>query len=640
MCLLVVSLSDNIMQDEELAVPADSCETTGELEGDTGDKSSQTTPNLSQNTPRKKMLRTLLQRKRREISTLKSLQCANLISGTKSKLDNANTAFQLLKGVISQNLLDFLQKQVTLSVNRKKGRRYDNAFKAWALTLYHISGKAYRFLEKLLSLPSKSTLKKLVSRLASNSGFTEKSIFVLKQRVQVMSESAKICTLIMDEMSLKSHLFYDISSDSIIGFESFGEGKTSNLVANSALVLMARGILSNWKQPVAFFTVNEACNSEKLKDIVDEALLQLELIGLKVVALVSDQGSNFLKFYETMRVTEDKPYLEMHGKQYFTIFDPPHLLKSIRNNLMKYQFLFDGKTATWSDIKAFFKKEQTLAIRTAPKLTHRHISPPPFGKMKVKLATQVFSHSVSAGIYTYTTLGGLHAEAIGTAQLLAKFDKIFDCCNSLSFKDGKICRRPLTASSPHLKEIEEGIEFIKSIKVIDSGTGEDRTSQLKCLKGWCITLKSIYDLWHKLQREHQISFLCTRQLNQDPLENFFGSIRQQGGNSDNPTPVQFRRAYQKLFHTNLLTVSSTNCERDDNVPLLQLSSIQDIPDIHQENIGPLRIVSTEYTNEYLENRIFKDNAMAYVTGYLLKKAYELHKCDECVHLCSENSLRA
>jgi len=123
------------MQDEELAVPADSCETTGEREGDTGDKSSQTTPNLSQNTPRKKMLCNLLQRKRREISTLKSLQCANLISGTKSKLDNANTAFQLLEGVISQSFLDFLQKQVTPSVNKKKGRRYDNAFKAWALTL-------------------------------------------------------------------------------------------------------------------------------------------------------------------------------------------------------------------------------------------------------------------------------------------------------------------------------------------------------------------------------------------------------------------------------------------------------------------------------------------------------------------------
>ena len=75
----------------------------------TGDKASQITPNLSQNTPQEKMLQNMLQRKRREISTLKSLQCAKSLSGTKSNLDNANRAFQLLKGVISQNLLDFIQ---------------------------------------------------------------------------------------------------------------------------------------------------------------------------------------------------------------------------------------------------------------------------------------------------------------------------------------------------------------------------------------------------------------------------------------------------------------------------------------------------------------------------------------------------
>ena len=161
---------------------------------------------------------------------MKSLQCANSISGTKSKLDNANTAFQLLKVVISQNVLDFLQKQVTLSVNRKKGRRYDHAFKAWALTLYHISGKAYRFLEKLLSLPSKSTLKKLVSRLASSSGFTEMSIFVLKQRVQVMSESAKICTLIMDEMSLKSHLFMTYLLTPLLVLRALGRARHPSLL--------------------------------------------------------------------------------------------------------------------------------------------------------------------------------------------------------------------------------------------------------------------------------------------------------------------------------------------------------------------------------------------------------------------------
>ena len=319
-----------------------------------------------------------------------------------SKVQKVDAAIELLDGIVSQKLLDFLHKQVILSLNKRKGRRYDNAFKAWAISLYHISGKAYRFLRKLFNLPSKSTLRKVVSRFASDAGFSEKSIFVLKQRVQAMPEKARVCTLIMDEISLKSNLFYDASADSLIGFESFGD-------------------------------------------------------------------------YNAMGVTEEKPFLEMCGKIYYTIFDPPHLPKSLRNNLMKYNFLFDDKIASWSDIKSFFDKEQKLAIRTAPKLTPKHINPSAFSKMKVKLATQVFSHSVSAGIYTYVALGRLPSKAIGTAELLSKVDKIFDCCNSLSFRDGKICRRPLTSSSPHLQEIEGGIKFIKSIRVINRVTAEDRT---------------------------------------------------------------------------------------------------------------------------------------------------------------------
>ena len=52
-----------------------------------------------------------------------------------------------------------------------------------------------------------------------------------------------------------------------------------------------------------------------------------------------------------------------------------------------------------------------------------------------------------------------------------------------------------------------------------------------------ITLRAILGLWEKLKTKHEISFLVTRQLNLDPLENFYGSIRQQGGNSDNPTAI-------------------------------------------------------------------------------------------------------
>ena len=178
------------------------------------------------------------------------------------------------------------------------------------------------------------------------------------------------------------------------------------------------------------------------------------------------------------------------------------------------------------------------------------------------------------------------------ALQITQFYKLFDTCNSLSFKDSKICRWPMTSSSPHLKEMEEGVRFVKSMRVVNGAIGEDSMHYLKCLKGWCILLNAILELWSRLHGYFSISFLVTRQLNQDPLENFFGSIRQQGGNSDNPTPIQFKRAYRKLFHTNLLRIASANCEVDENKLLTELADIQNIPDLAPVDVGPLKIVTS------------------------------------------------
>lgn len=53
-------------------------------------------------------------------------------------------------------------------------------------------------------------------------------------------------------------------------------------------------------------------------------------------------------------------------------------------------------------------------------------------------------------------------------------------------------------------------------------------------------------------KELGFKYLMTRRLNQDFLENFFGSVRQQGGNCINPTPIQFERVFKKLFSQNYL----------------------------------------------------------------------------------------
>ena len=113
-------------------------------------------------------------------------------------------------------------------------------------------------------------------------------------------------------------------------------------------------------QNKTYYLVNGLCPPNKLKDIISEALLHLESMELNVVSVISDQGSNFLSLVNDLGVSSQQPYFEMIGRKYFVIFDPPHLLKSVRNNLIKYRFEFEGKQANWDHIKSFYQKEQKI----------------------------------------------------------------------------------------------------------------------------------------------------------------------------------------------------------------------------------------------------------------------------------------
>lgn len=78
------------------------------------------------------------------------------------------------------------------------------------------------------------------------------------------------------------------------------------------------------------------------------------------------------------------------------MFDPPHLIKCVRNNFMQFSFRFDHHVATWKDTEAVYDKDSVLPIRSAPKLTEKHIHRNNFNKMKMKLETQVLSITAAA----------------------------------------------------------------------------------------------------------------------------------------------------------------------------------------------------------------------------------------------------
>ena len=172
-----------------------------------------------------------------------------------------------------------------------------------------------------------------------------------------------------------------------------------------------------------------------------EAIDKLGVIGLKILVIMSDQRPNFHSLVNhVLEPMNQNPWFIHNNKKYFVMFDPPHLIKSIRNNLKKYSF--------------HFEKDKSLPIKAAPKLTEKHIHPNNFCKMKVKLATQVFSHTVAFTICTYVSVGALPSSAMGTAKLLSKFDSLIvstvQVCNS-----AKKFKCALNDTSPHIGHLEE-----------------------------------------------------------------------------------------------------------------------------------------------------------------------------------------
>lgn len=530
----------------------------------------------------------------------------------------------------NEGTANFIKLQLSLTRKNPNGFRYNDEFKQFALTIYMLGPKVYRTLARTFHLPSKATLCRITHRWKVTPGFSDFIFGVVNLKVATLSDVDKDCLLCADEISLKTNLFYNTSQDEIIGFHCT-DTTQSYYPANSALVLMARGIHTNWKQPVAYFFVKNCCPVEDLKNIVCEAIARLTNLGLNVLGFISDQGPNFQKLSRSLGVTTDKTYFLVNGKNFFYLFDTPHLLKSTRNHFITKNMIIEEGTTDMAHVRAFYQRDKQQTFRQAPKLTESHINPNNFEKMKVKYAAQLLSASVAAGVNTYIALSALPSSAIATATFISKMDELFDVLNSFSFKSSKFLNRPFTGEERQMQILVNMLKFFTTLRVCNENTKKDVTASLHFIKGWKITITSFLAIWDILK--HKKKFLCSRQFNQDCLENFFGTVRQQGGNSLNPTPVQFSRAFKKLFCLKSFEFcEGFNCIQDLDGILCGLNSetFKSLQIMFQNKdtlSQSLSLDSTDYYNLTLP----EENAIIYVSGYFLQKCFLKHSCELCLN---------
>jgi hypothetical protein len=453
-----------------------------------------------------------------------------------------------------------------------------------------------------------------------------------------------MCAIVLDEMSLKESVTYNVEKDHIEGYEDFGSLGRTQYIANHAIVFMVRGLCEKWKQPVGYFLSSGPMSGKVMTQLLKECIDKVQSSNLTVKVVISDQGSNNRSMFETeLGASVGKPFFWYHDLKVFVLYDPPHLIKNIRNNLKKHGFLVGDHEVLWKYVSDFFYSDCKLPIRMAPKLTAKHIELPPFASLRVKLATQVLSHSVAAGITTMVSLGALPSDAQATAVFIEKMDKLFNCFNSQSLSSSTPMRYAISAKSDHVKFLLECREWLQSVESLGR-------RKLPCLSGWTMAINCLLELWTDLHEHENFQFLLTNRLNQDCVENLFSVIRGKGGQRDNPDPAQFRISFRQVLVDAVMVPSkSSNCQEDVDSFLFTLTRANDngnqsegaaaqvvdspnqtelfeIPD----SVKALLTVSVQSSDRNKADTagLQESNILAYIAGYICRKIRPT-MCDSC-----------
>ena len=127
--------------------------------------------------------------------------------------------------------------------------------------------------------------------------------------------------------------------------------------------------------------------------------------------------------------------------------DAPHLVKTTWNCLKSSgsgtctRYMWDsGHYILWQHITDIFFQDVDNGLKLLPRLTYKHINLNAYSVMRVNLAAQVLSASVSSVLRAFGP-----PEAAGTARLCEMVDQFFDCLNVRSLTEHQGKRKPFLA---------------------------------------------------------------------------------------------------------------------------------------------------------------------------------------------------
>ncbi|KAJ8941927.1 hypothetical protein NQ318_013260 [Aromia moschata] len=426
----------------------------------------------------------------------------------------------MIQGMNQESAHPSLIKFMTYAMESKLyGIDCHDEFVKFCLSSYFLLKDHYTTFSFMFDLPPDEFLEEEALRdFKFCAGISPSILELIKIKTEHLEPLEKVCVLIVDEMALKPE------ANGEVGFEDNGGG-------------------GQWLLPLAYYFTEKSCPAASLKDYVSEAVSKLDDIGLDIVGVVTKMRTNLYELSQLLNIIRSNQTFKVGEKDVVFLYDVPQLMNITRNIMMKYTLRFDDKYTSWKFIKQCFKNDSQGAKRT--KLTPAHVKPSKNQMTCAKLAIELMSNSVATEMESQISQGKLPESAVGTAECLDKFDKLFDILNSTSKVSMNEYCNAYRGSKHQLRFMGKMVEFFENLRVFD-GSNQDCTEQVKFINGWLISIKGMMKMWEILNKK-KYPFLLTRNINCESLDKFTWLVRWQLFTLRNPTPSSFLELYSTFF---------------------------------------------------------------------------------------------
>lgn len=382
------------------------------------------------------------------------------------------------------------------------------------------------------------------------------------------------------------------------GYVNIGCNLDSDSVplATQALTFMVTCLNDTWKIPVGYFLINSITAQQKSM-LVQQCIQLLQQCGLKVVSLTFDGAATNIAMctYLGADISSGSVSFQYADSNIYIWPDPCHNIKLVRNTIGEKRIMMDAdnQLISWEHVERLLELQENEGLHLGNKLKKDHVYYIR-QKMKVRLATQLFSNSVADALqYCLDNCIPGFEDCRETIQFFRIFNNLFDIFNSRNMR-AKGWKKALTSFNIEETQIffEAATSYIQNLKLMD-GTYVVNSNRKTGFNGFLVCIKSVLKIYFDIVEHNSLQYLCTYKMSQDHLELFFGAIRSRGGYNNNPSARMFQAAYKKLLvHAQFKDGSNGNCVPLEKIAVLNCSATKCVESINKSS-GNVHIMSDE-----------------------------------------------